>query len=134
MTARRSATAFGVLVAALLVTACEGVIDPSKNQIDMVPGTLAVNGQVLHEFTAAKSGEFEIKITQLAPNADAFIGVSYGPVQNGTCVRTYQTNYYAQLNKPALGGHITSGRYCLLVFDVGTLSQPAAYTLRVSHP
>lgn len=133
MPIRRVAAALCLFTTALLVASCGGVIDPSKNTVDEFPGTLAVGGSKQHEFTAAKNGEFEIKITALAPNQDALLGLNYGLIQNGVCT-TQQQNFYAQLNRVALGGLMNSGRYCVTIYDVGTLSQPETYTIRVSHP
>lgn len=118
---------------ALLANGCGGVVDPSKNQIEEISGILEPLKLNVHEFTASRNGEFEVKITKLTPNPDAFLSLAYGPFQNG-CGGTFQTNQFAQLNKIGLGGPITSGRFCLFVSDVGTLSQPANYTLRVSRP
>jgi hypothetical protein len=132
MSARRSSPALWLLSTALLAGGCGGVVGPSQNLVENLSGTLAVNGRSDHEFRAGKNGEFEVKITQLAPNADAILGLQYGPLQNGQCI--VQQNNFARLNQIALGGFINSGNYCLIVFDAGLLAQPATYTLRVSHP
>jgi hypothetical protein len=134
MTARRRVLSWGLfLLLAGVAGACKGVIDPSDNQIREFTGTLPVGGQKTHDFNVGRNGEFEVKITALTPNPDAFLGLAYGPIVNGQC-SAYPPNYFAQINRIALAGPITSGPYCLLVFDVGSLAQPANYTLRVSHP
>jgi hypothetical protein len=125
---------FYLLMAAVLSDGCGGIIDPSKNTIREIPGLLQVGQVNIHDFTAAKNGEFEVKITRLTPNADVFLSLAYGPIQNGQCVTIYQQNQFAQLNKFGLAGPINTGPYCLIVSDIGTLTQPANYTLRVSHP
>jgi hypothetical protein len=132
MSGRRSSAALWLLSTVLLAGGCGGVVGPSQNVVENMSGTLAVNGRSDHEFRVSKNGEFEVKITQLAPNADAILGLQYGPLQNGQC--GIIGNNFARLNQVALGGFINSGNYCLIVSDVGSLTQPATYTLRVSHP
>jgi hypothetical protein len=110
------------------------VIDPSDNQVETFSGTLAVQGTDFHEFSAARNGEFEVRITAMGPNQDAFLGLQYGPKQGTSCLGAFQTNVFSQLNRVGLGGSITAGRYCLLVFDVGQLREPQTYTVRVAHP
>jgi hypothetical protein len=121
-----------VLVAAGIAAACGGVTSPSENDIELFSGTLAVGGTNLHEFTADRNGEFEVRITALSPDPDAVLGLIFGRLQNGACARL-QSNF-AQLNIVALAGAITSGRHCITVADVGSLTAPANYTIRVSHP
>jgi hypothetical protein len=125
---------FCVALAGILSSGCGGIIDPSKNKVTEIPGVLQLGQINIHELSVAKNGEFEVKITRLTPNADAFLGLAYGPIVDNQCATTYQANNFAQLNRIGLGGPINSGRYCLFVSDVGTITQPATYTLRVSHP
>lgn len=121
------------LAAAALASGCNGVIDPSKNTVEDITGTLNVGSSTRKDFSISKNGEFEMKITALSPNADALIGVAYGPIQNGAC-GTFQSNPIGQLNRVVLSGVMNSGQYCVTVFDVGTISQPENYTIRFSHP
>ena len=122
------------LTAALAGAACDGVVDPSQNQIETLTGTVQLQDQVIHEFNASRNGEFEVRITAMSPNQDALMGLSYGPRQGTSCLGAYQTNSFAQLNRMGLGGSINSGAYCLVVFDNGQLTAPQSYTLRLSRP
>jgi hypothetical protein len=124
-----------VALAGILSSGCGGIIDPSKNKVEDIPGVLQVGQFNVHPFSVEKNGEFEVKITQLTPNADAFLGLAYSPMVDNQCTSSYyQSNNFAQLNRYGLGGAINSGRYCLFVSDVGTITQPASYTLRLSRP
>jgi hypothetical protein len=127
---KRRALAF--LTATCLWSGCGGVTSPSQNDVELFSGTLEVGGRNVHQFNVDRNGEFEVKITALSPNQDAVIGVSYGRVQGDAC-GVLQTNF-ALLNRVALGGFITSGQYCLSVVDVGSITAPENYTVRVSHP
>ena len=133
MCPRRYVTAF-CLACAGLFPACGGLIDPSKNEVTMFSGTVAVNGQNFHELVVSRNGELEVKITEMSPNQDAFMGLQYGPLRDQGCLGAFQTNVFAQLNRVALTGLINSGRFCLIIFDVGMLQAPQTYTLSVSHP
>jgi hypothetical protein len=122
------------IIAAVVTAGCDSVIDPSKNTVEELRGTLPVAGQSRHDFSVSKNGEFEVKITALSPNQDAILGMDYGPIQGDQC-GVYQQNFFVQLNRVALNGIINSGRYCIRLYDSSRmLSQPENYTLRVSHP
>lgn len=129
------------LVAALLALcvlplgACGGISSPSNNVTDQFSGTLQLGGTNSHVFSVQKPGEFDIRLTALAPTANAIVGVAFGQVINSACeiLPGYQNNF-AQLNRTALAGPISKGTYCVVVFDSGLLTQVVTYTLAVSRP
>jgi hypothetical protein len=122
-------------VAGLVAASCGGITDPSKNQVEPFSGTLPVGGLMAHPFTASKTGEISVKITALAPSSNAVVGLSWvQATSDGTCTQSAFQQTYAQLNIPAIAGPIISGRYCILVYDVGAFAVPQTYTLSVSHP
>ena len=121
------------LAAAVLTAGCGGIIDPSKNLIDTPSGTIAPGGFVFHTFSASKTGEFEIRITNLN-NADAFLHMAYGPDAGG-CNRASLGDAYRQLNQAGFGGSIQKGNYCVYLYDdLLALKAESPYTLRISHP
>jgi hypothetical protein len=120
-------------LAAIVAAGCGGVIDPSQNQIDTPSGTIAPGGFVWHSFSASKTGEFEIRITNLN-NADAFLHMYYGQDVGG-CNGNYIFDAYRQLNQAGFGGSIQKGNYCVyLRDDLLALKAESPYTLRISHP
>jgi len=125
-------------LACLFAAACGGVVEPSKNNVETFSGTLAVGAANGHDFTVARSGEFEVTITALAPVSTVFIGTGFGQARSdGTCgVFPGYVNNFSSLNRSSLGGAITPGNYCVVVFDVGTIPEPLTltYTVKVSHP
>ena len=122
-----------IVLVAVLAGGCDGVIDPSQNQVEEFPDTIDPLGTKSHQFTVSKSGEFEIRITALS-NADAILLMAYGP-ETGGCTGVTLGTAYRQLNQIGFGGLIQPGRYCAyLQDDVGTLRGPTTYTLRISHP
>jgi hypothetical protein len=122
-----------ILLVAVLAAGCDGVIDPSENQVVERSGTIQPLGTEIHTFSVSKSGEFEIRITALS-NADALLLMAYGPDAGG-CTGVTLGSAYRQLNQSGFGGLIQPGQYCVyLQDDRGTLRGPTTYTLRISHP
>jgi hypothetical protein len=128
--------ALALAVAASLAVGCHGITSPSNNTVETFNGTLAPQGGFGHPFTASKTGEYIVKITALAPTTNAFVGLALVAGNNdGTCTTSiFQQNNFSTLNVQALGGQIISGKYCVLVYDVGTITTTQTYTLTVSHP
>jgi hypothetical protein len=53
---------------------------------------------------------------------------------DNSCGLLIQQNTFVVPNGQGLGGQIFSGRYCVVVFDPGTLTAAQTYTITVSHP
>jgi hypothetical protein len=127
-----------LVVAGIVTASCGGITDPSKNTVEPFSGTLAVGGNAAHQFTASKTGEISVKITALAPTSNTFVGIIWAQAaSDGNCTQSLgilQQNNFAQLNVPAISGAIISGRYCIIVYDVGAFTAPQTYTISVSHP
>ncbi|MDR1989875.1 MAG: hypothetical protein LBQ09_06545 [Acidobacteriaceae bacterium] len=123
-----------ILVAgALLMSACGGVISPTTNHNDNVSGTIPFGGAAPeHVFTVGKTGEYSITINSLTPPTGSLIGVGFGLEQSGVC--NYLTTTYGQIGRPALNSSISSGTYCVQLYDLGTLKQDETYTMTISYP
>lgn len=120
-------------VAGLTIGGCGGITDPSKNTVESFSGTIGVGGSALHQFSSSK-GEISVKVTALAPTSNATIGLIWTQASgDGSCAGILQ-QAFAQLNVPAISGVIISGRYCIVVQDVGQFTVPQTYTVAVSHP
>jgi hypothetical protein len=132
-----------MLAATVFVAGCGGIVDPSQNQTETFTGTIAVGGQSLpgpHGFSASKTGEISVKVTQLTPSSsNTYVGVIWtGRASDGTCTgqlgRTFGQNNFAQVGLPAISTQILAGGYCLILYDVGSFSTTETYTVTVSHP
>jgi hypothetical protein len=128
-----------IAVAGLFTISCGGVVDPSQNTSQVFSGTIVPGGSIdAHPFTAANTGEFTVKITALAPNTSAFIGLAVAQsASDGSCGSLgglIGQNNFAQLNVLAMSSSIIAGRYCVLAYDVGTLTAAETYSVTVSHP
>jgi hypothetical protein len=120
-------------VACVSIAGCGGITDPSKNTVEPFSGTLGVGGSAFHLFSSDK-GEISVKLTALAPTSNATVGLTWTQATNdGSCAGILQQTF-AQLNVPAISGVIISGRYCILIQDIGQFAVPQTYTIAVSHP
>ena len=136
----RCSGALALAVAGLLSVSCGGIIDPSTNQVETFSGAVAKGGisSPGFVFTVGKTGEFTVKITALAPASSIVMGVFYTQaLADGSCsvnAQPLQQNNFVLLNAPALTGQIFAGRYCVFVFDPGSLTATETFTITVSHP
>lgn len=136
---RRSAVALVAALCTLVVAACGGVVDPSKNQVETFRGTVEplVTGAAglgpIHMFTVSKTGEFTAVVTSFTPAAKVFFGLVYGQSISGQC-NIINVNSLSQVNVAGLGGPIVPGSYCIAVYDAGNFTVSQAYSLNVSHP
>jgi hypothetical protein len=123
-------------VAAVVTLGCKGISTPSSNVTDQFSGTLQPKDQKSHPFSVSRTGEFTVKLTAWAPNTNIFAGLVWSLGNNdGSCSTTVlQQNNFVTLNTQALGGAIVSGKYCIFIFDTGTMTAPQTYTISVSHP
>ncbi len=127
--------------AAVTLAGCGGIVDPSQNQVETFSGSIPVGGQGTPVgFSASKTGEIQVKITQLTPStSNTFVGVLWtGRNSNGTCEGSlgavFGQNNFAQAGLPAISTQILAGGYCLVLYDVGTFTTTENYTVTVSHP
>ena len=128
----RTAAAAWTVAAALAAGGCGGVIDPSRNDVVDFSGTMEPQGAAdIHEFQS-DNGEYDVRITALAPTGSGGLTLTLAQLRNGFCEPINQ-NAGTVTNQTVLAGRITSGRYCLAVSDF-FLTDTVNYTVRVSHP
>lgn len=132
----RFAAAFTLAAIGLITLSCGGIVDPSKNTSEPFSGTLQPQQAATHPFTVSKTGEFTAKVTALAPTSTALVGLAAVFAANdGSCTnQILQSSNFVTVNAPALSGQIFSGKYCVVIYDVGTLTVAQTYTVTVSHP
>jgi hypothetical protein len=132
----RLSLAAGVAAVVLTSVGCHGITTPSSNANETFSGTLQKGGVNQHQFSASKTGEMIAKLTAWGPNNGLLVGIEWVVANNdGTCTNSViQVNNFAALNAQAVGGSIVSGRYCIVIYDVGTLTAAQTYSISVSHP
>lgn len=142
----RAAVAALLVVAGCAASGCGGVVDPSKNQLETVTGTLVgghttdgsgLSVSVTGPYNISKSGEYVVTFTNLTPPlALSFpVTIAFGLNTSAGCQPISQ-NTSAVVGRQVLGTSITPGAYCLAVVDPGLMSSGVTYTytLSFSHP
>jgi hypothetical protein len=127
------------LILAAIVSACGGVVDPSKNQTETFTGTIQPgtgNNGGAHPVNITKSGEITVTVTSLTPSlpGGTFFAVGFFQSVSGQCSVTIQVNQFAIVGSAAISGPISPGSYCVAVFDKGFFTVAEDYMLKVSHP
>jgi hypothetical protein len=132
----RFSAACALAVAGALSLSCGGIVDPSKNTVEPFSGTVPVGSSTAHQFSASKTGEIAIKVVTLSPVSSAVIGVAWvQATSDGSCTpNILQNNGFATAGLTAISGQIISGKYCVVMYDVGVFTQPENYSITVSHP
>jgi hypothetical protein len=129
-------SAFLLAFAAAFGVGCNGIVDPSQNQVEPFSGTVQPGNARAHWFTSSKSGEIAIRVLTITPASSPILGVQW--VQGAgdkTCNGgLLQVNQFAAANTTAVSGQIQSGDYCVIMYDSVGLTQPTNYSITVSHP
>lgn len=126
------------LVAAAVATGCSDdntiITNPSTPTAvtETFAGTVTVNGAFAHNFAVDTPGAVSAQLTALGPDETAIIGFALG-TWNGTACQLIITNDAAKLSTVILGTATAPGTLCVRVSDVGQLSAPANYEVRVDH-
>jgi hypothetical protein len=125
-----------LLAAVLLMSACGGITDPSRNQSQDFSGTIPFGGAgEEHIFSVEKRGEYSVTLNSLTPTTGSLVGIHFGVQQSGLCL--YEPSGLAQVGRPSLSGPISGGlTYCVQLFDPGTLPSTSGYnySITVSYP
>jgi hypothetical protein len=131
----RFIAAFALALAGAITIGCGGIVDPAQNTVEPFTGTLAVGGSAQLKMNAAQGGELTVKVLSLTPAANAFIGVLWvDQAADGTCTGIQRGGNQVAANVTAISAQIQSGRFCVILYDVGYFTQPVTYSVTVSHP
>jgi len=95
-------------------------------------GTVTVNGAFAHNFAVDTAGSVTAQITALGPDATVTVGFALG-TWNGSACQLIIANDAAKVSTVILGTATAPGTLCVRVSDVGQLSAPADYEVRVDH-
>jgi hypothetical protein len=133
----RLSAALALTLAGAISISCGGIVDPSQNTVEPFSGTVQPGSTRNHWFSTSKTGEIQVKVLTLTPAAVPYIGVEWVQGANDhTCNGglMQQPNPFATANSTAVSGQIISGAYCVIMYDSVGLTQPANYSITVSHP
>ena len=128
-----------VLPLAMFTAACEGDIANIPTTPDPVTvtetftGSVTVNGAATHTFFTSATGTVTATLISLGENPPALVGLSMGTYSGSTC-SLLLTNDRAVVSS-VVSGTVTTlgGNLCVRIYDVGTLTEPVSYEIRVEH-
>jgi hypothetical protein len=140
----KKAAALALLVAAFAAAGCGGDSSapaptaPAVNSLETFSSILVPGGSSFYSFSVAAAGTATLTLASLTSSSTpaastVVVGLSLGnPVGTGCSVlTTVQTNtgLKAQLTSP-VGADV----YCVQIQDVGNLTAPLNFTIRINHP
>jgi hypothetical protein len=145
MTAMKTlATTLGfVLVVGLLTAACGNDNTPTtptttQPSTEMFSGTLPVQGSSFYSFTVSATGQVSITLASLVPTApgpavNTVMGVGIGMPAETDCSVTNSVTTAPGL-VAQLVSSVSAGTYCARIYDLGGLTTPVNFTVRIVHP
>ena len=126
------------LVISLLATACSGKSTPttpsttSKATSESWSSVVAPGGTSSRSFTVNASGTITVTLT--SAGADTLgLGVGVPRLTGGGCRLGVAINA-SPGSSPQINAAADAGQYCVQVYDLGTLKDPAAFALKIDHP
>jgi hypothetical protein len=92
---------------------------------------VAPGGQSSRTFTVNSSGTINITLT--AAGATLGLGIGLPRITGGGCRLGVSVNTSAGAT-PQLTTAADAGQYCVQVYDLGTLTDPVGFALKIDHP
>lgn len=96
-------------------------------------GQLTKNGAATHSYVAQSAGSTTASLTMLSPDSALVIGLSLG-TWNGVTCQIILANDKATQAGTVTGVVSSAGNLCVRVYDVGNVTDPTSYEVRVTHP
>jgi hypothetical protein len=99
-------------------------------------GTLTPNGAITQPFTATSFGAVTVTLIALDPNPDntVRVGLSLG-TWNGQACQTILSNDNASVGTVITGQISNAAALCARIYDArGSLTEPVAFEIRITHP
>jgi len=100
---------------------------------DTFAGTLTPNGAATYTFTTGLSGQVTATLTTLSPNSTLIVGLSLGTWNGNACQTILSKDSATQLSF-VIGQASQANTFCVRIYDVGNLVDPATYEIQVNHP
>ena len=126
-----------LFVAAALLAGCGSNSSPttpsttSTATSETWSSTVAPGGQSSRSFTVNASGTINVTLT--AAGATLGVGVGLPRVSGGGCRLGVSVNASAG-TAPQISAPADAGQYCVQVFDLGTLTDPVGFAVKIDHP
>ena len=128
---------WAVLGTALLAAGCADPTAPTTptpvvpTVTDTFSDTLLLAGANTHQFTVSAVGGVKISLTSVEPGAA--VGLGIGTPSQGSCSVIDKVQTVAGPSVQLSGTATVPGSYCVIIYDLGNLVEPAVYTINVLH-
>ncbi|HXB54758.1 MAG TPA: hypothetical protein VN461_08250 [Vicinamibacteria bacterium] len=130
--AHRSLRLFGVGLVVLTGACGTAGLPTSATSTQTFTGVLSASGGFAQSVTVAGSGEFDLTLTSLSPQATITVGLGIGQPANGTC------GLLTSIENAKVGSlvslSVVAGSYCVVIYDIGNIQGSDNFTLTVVHP
>ena len=100
---------------------------------DTFAGTLTPNGAASYTFTTATSGTVTATIATLSPDPTLIVGLALG-TWNGNACQIVLSKDSATQSSFLVGQGSQASTFCVRIYDVGNVVDPATYEIQVNHP
>jgi hypothetical protein len=126
-----------VLGAALVTAGCSDPLPPVTptpavpTLTDTFSDTLLQRGANTHQFIVTAIGGVKVTLTSVEPGA--VVGLGIGTPSFGSCSVADKVETVAGAAVQLSGTATIPGLFCVTIFDIGNLVEPAAYTINVLH-
>jgi hypothetical protein len=104
---------------------------PTKPAAENWSSTLSPGGTSSRSFTVTAAGI--INVTMTGAGSTVGLGVGLPRTSGGGCRLGVSVNTGGG-SAPQISTQADVGQYCVQVFDLGTLTDPIAFTLTIDHP
>ena len=139
---KTSTTALIVLIG-LLTAACgrdeilTGPTTPTQPASEVFTGTLDVQGSSFYSFTVSATGNVGITLASLVatspgPALTNVMGLAVGTPEGTDCTVTNSVTTAPGLTAQLVNS-LTAGTYCAKIYDLGTLTGPVTFAVRIVH-
>jgi hypothetical protein len=126
-----------VLCAAAILAGCGSDSTPTTPSTTSGAATenwssvLAPGGTSTRSFTLSSAGTIVVTLTSAATTVG--LGVGLPRTSGGGCRLGVAVNA-SPATTPQISTQADSGQYCVQVYDLGTLTDPIAFALKIEHP
>jgi hypothetical protein len=135
---------FFLCVIGVLTVACGSDNNPSTPTTPLLPssevftGTLGAQGSSFYSFTVATSGNVSITLASLVPKApgpavNTVMGLGVGTPDGTSCAVTNSVTTAPGLTAQLVNS-LTPATYCTKIYDLGALTGPVDFAVRIVHP
>jgi len=123
---------FNVRIVTTIAGGKPEIVTPAPGT-DVFTSNLPLRASVSHSLNASQNGTITVNLSTLAP-AGARMGLGLGVPRADGAACNLTAYITATTGSAPITALVDRGSYCVRVFDAGTLTSPAAFTLTSDYP